>query len=86
VSLRLVLDTDNARAVTARGRVACFARAGARKLRSHGSRLVGLSGTRAAAVCSWKVPRGLRGKVLRALVRVVVDDVELEQTVARKLR
>jgi uncharacterized protein YkwD len=86
VTVRLVLATDNPRAVTSRGRVLCTARAAGRKLRVTGRRLLGTSATRGAASCAWRIPAGLRGKTLRATVHVVVDDVDVERSVVRKLR
>lgn len=86
MTVRLALATDNPRALTSRGRLLCAARAAGRRLRVTGRRLVGTSAARAAAACTWRIPSGLRGKNLRATLRVLVDDVEVERTVVRKLR
>jgi len=86
-TLRLTVAAANVAHVLNAGRVRCTATAGRKRLQPSTTGFRPPAGTgRVVASCAWRVPRGMRGKTLRATLRVVLDGATLSRAVARKIR
>lgn len=86
LTLRLLLSTDNGPAVASAGEVGCTARIGRAKLRPVARAVTSSANARASASCSWRLPRGMRGRTLRVTTALSVDGVDVSQTVSRRIR
>lgn len=80
-TMRLLTARSDTRAVIQNGRVSCVGRAGTTRLRAQTSQVI--SG---AAVCTWLIPEGAKGKSFRGSVTVSFEGLNASRSILRRIR
>jgi hypothetical protein len=80
-TMRLVTSRSDTGAVIQNGRVTCVGRAGTTRLRAQLARVTG-----GAAVCTWLIPRGAKGKTFRGSVAVSFEGLKASRSISRRIR
>jgi hypothetical protein len=80
-TMRLVTARSDTGAVIQNGRVTCVGRAGTTRLRAQLARVVG-----GAAVCTWLIPKGAKGKTFRGSVAVSFEGLNASRSISRRIR
>ncbi|HXG77119.1 MAG TPA: hypothetical protein VNJ53_11155 [Gaiellaceae bacterium] len=80
-TLRLVAARSDTGAVVQNGRVTCVGRVGAARLRAQVQAVQG-----GAAVCTWNIPRGAKGKTFRGSVTVVFEGLRASRSFTGRVR
>jgi hypothetical protein len=80
-TMRLVTARSDTGALIQNGRVRCVGRAGTTPLRAQTSRVI--SG---AAVCTWLIPRGAKGKTFRGSVALSFEGLNASRSILRRIR
>lgn len=80
-TMRLTSARSDTGAVIQNGRVTCVGRAGTTRLRAQTAQVTG-----GAAVCSWLIPKGAKGKILRGSVAVSFEGLTASRSVSRRIR
>jgi len=80
-TLRLVAARSDTNAVVQNGRVTCVGRIGNARLRAQVQRVQGR-----AAVCTWNLPLGAKGKTFRGSVSVSFEGLRAQQAYSARVR
>lgn len=80
-TLRLVAARSDTNAVVQNGRVTCVGRIGKARLRAQLQRVQG-----GAAVCTWNIPAGAKGKTFRGSVTVAFEGLRAQRAYSAKVR
>ncbi len=80
-TMRLVASRSDTGAVIQNGRVTCVGRAGTTRLRAQLARVTG-----GAAVCTWLIPKGAKGKTFRGSVAVSFEGLNASRSISRRIR
>jgi hypothetical protein len=80
-TIRLVTSRSDTGAVIQNGRVTCVGRAGTTRLRAQTARV-----TAGAAVCTWLIPKGAKGKTFRGSVAVSFEGLNASRSISRRIR
>lgn len=80
-TMRLVTARSDTGAVIQNGRVTCVGRAGTTRLRAQLARVTG-----GAAVCTWLIPKGAKGKTFRGSVAVSFEGLNASRSLSRRIR
>lgn len=80
-TLRLVAARSDTNAVVQNGRVTCVGRIGNARLRAQVQRVQG-----GAAVCTWNIPLGAKGKTFRGNVSVSFEGLRAQQGYSARVR
>ena len=80
-TLRLVAARSDTNAVVQNGRVTCVGRIGSARLRAQVQRVQG-----GAAVCTWNIPLGAKGKQFRGSVTVAFEGLRAAQSYSARVR
>lgn len=80
-TMRLTTARSDTGAVIQNGRVTCVGRAGTARLRAQTTRV-----TRGAAVCTWLIPKGAKGKSFRGSVSVVFEGLRASRSYSARIR
>jgi hypothetical protein len=80
-TMRLVTSRSDTGAVIQNGRVRCVGRAGTTRLRAQLARVTG-----GAAVCTWLIPQGAKGKTFRGSVAVSFEGLNASRSISRRIR
>jgi hypothetical protein len=80
-TLRLVATRSDTGAAVQNGRVTCVGKVGSARLKAQVQRVQG-----GAAVCTWTIPAGAKGKTFRGSVAVVFEGLRASQGFAGKIR
>lgn len=80
-TMRLITARSDTGAVIQNGRVTCVGRAGTTRLRAQAAQVTG-----GAAVCSWRIPKGAKGKTFRGSVAVTFEGLNASRSVSRRIR
>jgi hypothetical protein len=80
-TIRLVAARSDTGAAVQNGRVTCVGKAGSARLKAQVQRVQGR-----AAVCTWTIPVGAKGKTFRGSVAVVFEGLRVSQGYAGKIR
>jgi hypothetical protein len=80
-TMRLVTSRSDTGAVIQNGRVTCVGRAGTTRLRAQTARV-----TAGAAVCTWLIPKGAKGKTFRGSVAVSFEGLNASRSISRRIR
>ncbi len=80
-TLRLVAARSDTGAVVQNGRVVCNGRLGKARLKAQVQRVLG-----GAAVCTWNLPSGAKGKTFRGSVTIAFEGLKASQSYVGKVR
>jgi hypothetical protein len=80
-TMRLTTARSDTGAVIQNGRATCVGRAGTVRLRAQTARVTG-----GAAVCTWLIPKGAKGKTFRGSVSVVFEGLSASRSYSAKIR
>ncbi len=80
-TLRLVTARSDTGAVVQNGRVVCNGRLGKARLKARVQRVLG-----GAAVCTWNLPPGAKGKIFRGSVTIAFEGLKASQSYVGKVR
>jgi hypothetical protein len=80
-TMRLTTARSDTGAVIQNGRATCVGRAGTVRLRAQTARVTG-----GAAVCTWLVPKGAKGKTFRGSVSVVFEGLSASRSYSARIR
>lgn len=80
-TLRLTAVRSDTNAAVQNGRVTCVGRIGKARLRAQVQRVVGR-----AAVCTWNIPAGAKGKSFRGSVAIVFEGLRAQQAYSARVR
>lgn len=78
--LRMTAARSDTGAVLQNGRVTCVGRAGTTRLRAQEAQVIA-----GAAVCTWLIPKGAKGKTFRGTITVVFEGLKATRTIVRKI-